>query len=65
MPRGCELQDPRAYENPHYVQFVSGWFMTQKLIKIWDDDDSYCNADDLAEWYNGYKKRKALKTTDR
>ena len=35
--------------------------MTQQQIKLWDDDDKSCNDDELIEWYEGYKKRKAQK----
>ena len=31
--------------------------MTQQQIKIWCDDDNYCN-DELIKWYNIYQKRK-------
>ena len=30
-------------------------------IKTWHDDDNYCNDDEIIEWYEGYKKRKAQK----
>ena len=34
----------------------------QELVKIWHDDDDYCDDnDDLAEWYNDYKQHKAWK----
>ena len=36
-----------VFEDPHSLQFVSDWFVTQKLAKIWNND-------------NGYKKRKTL-----
>ena len=49
-----------VFEDPHSLQFVSEWFVTQKLAKIWNNDENYCDADELAEWYNGYKKRKTL-----
>ena len=41
--------------------FVPDWFVTQKQLKIWHDDDEYCDDHELIEWYNGYKKRKAQK----
>ena len=43
------------------MQFVPDWFATQQQLKIWHDDDDYCNDDELIEWYNGYQKRKAQK----
>ena len=35
----------------------------QKQLIIWHDDNEYCNDDELIEWYNGYKKRKAQKAS--
>ena len=32
-------------------------------IKIWHDNDDYCNDDELIEWYDGYKVRKAQKAS--
>ena len=34
--------------------------MTQEKVKIWHDDD-YCNDNEILEWYNEHKKRKAQK----
>ena len=34
----------------------------QELLKIWHDDDDYCDDNkDLAEWYIGYKQYKTQK----
>ena len=46
------------------LQFVPGWFVTQQQLKIWHDDDDYCNEliDELIEWYEGHKGRKAQKS---
>ena len=41
--------------------YVPDWFVTQEKLKIWHDDDEYCNDDEFIEWYNGYQKRKAQK----
>ena len=40
---------------------VSDWIMTQQQIKIWSDDNKYCNDHELIKWYTGYLKRKAQK----
>ena len=40
---------------------VPDWFLTHQQIKIWHDNDDYCNDDELIEWYNVYKKRKIQK----
>ena len=43
------------------LEHVPGWFVTQQQLKIWHDDDDYCNDDKLIDWYNGFQKRKAQK----
>ena len=35
--------------------------MTQQQLKIWHDDDDYCNDDELIEQYEGHKGRKTQK----
>ena len=56
-----ELCKKAVTDHPSSLHFVPDWFVTQQL-KIWYDDDVYCNDDGLIEWYEGYKKRKAQKT---
>ena len=41
--------------------YVPDWLVTQQQIKVWHDDDEYCDDDELVEWHDGYKKRKAEK----
>ena len=43
------------------LEHVLGWFVTQQQLKIWHDDNDYCNDDELIDWYNGFQKRKAQK----
>ena len=43
------------------LEYVPDWFVTQQQIKIWRNDDEYCDDDELIKWYNGYQKRKAQK----
>ena len=43
------------------LKYVPHWFLTHQQIKIWHDNDDYCNDDELIEWYQGYQKRKAQK----
>ena len=43
------------------LEYVQDWFVTQQKIKIWCDDDEYCDDDELIKWYDGYKARKAQK----
>ena len=52
----------RAVENePYTLKFVPDWFITKEQIGLWHDEDEYCNDDEIIEWYNDYKKRKAQK----
>lgn len=48
-------------DEPFSLQYVPDWFLTQQQIKIWHDDDYYCNYDKFIQWYNGCKKRKPQK----
>ena len=43
------------------LKYVPDWFLTHLQIKIWHDNDDYCNDDEFIEWYNAYKKRKTQK----
>ena len=42
------------------LQYVLHWFVTQEQTDAWHDDD-YWYDDEMIEWYEGYKKRKAQK----
>ena len=35
--------------------------MTQQQVKLWDDDDDYCNDDEYIKTHNGYQKHKDQK----
>ena len=35
--------------------------MRQHQVKLWHDDNDYCDNGRLVKWYDGYKKRKAQK----
>ena len=52
-----EMCDDAVGGDSYSLQFVPDSFATEQQIKIWDDDDKYCNDNEL----NGYKKRKAHK----
>ena len=49
--------------------YVLDWFVTQQQIKMWRDDNEYCDDDDdddddddeLLEWYVRYQKRRTQK----
>ena len=43
------------------LQYVPDYFVTQQLIELWDDDNDYCNDDEIIKWYDDYEKRKAQK----
>ena len=45
------------------LRYVSDWFVTQKQLKIWHDDDGYFDDDELIEQYKSYKKRKTQKAS--
>ena len=41
--------------------YVPDWFVTQQLLKLWYDEDKYCNDYKFIKWYKGYQKCKAQK----
>ena len=43
------------------LKYVPDYFVTHQQIKIWHDNDDYCNDDELIEWYEGYQKHRAHK----
>ena len=43
------------------LKYIPDWFVTQQQLKIWHDDDQYCNDDEIIKQYEGYKKRKTQK----
>ena len=56
-----KMCDDAVCKDAFSLQFAPDWFVTQQQLKIWHDDHEYCNNDELIEWYDGYKKRKAHK----
>ena len=53
----------RAVEKGLYnAIFVPDWFAMQGQVKLWYDHNYYCDDDELIQWYEGHKKRKAQKT---
>ena len=57
-----KMCDKAVKDDPYSLQFVPDWFVTQQQLKIWhDDDDDYCNDDEMIRWYHGCQKRKAQK----
>ena len=56
-----EMCNKAACKHPWLLKHVPDWFVTQQQLKIWHDDDCYCNDDEIIRWYDSYKKRKAQK----
>ena len=56
-----EVSADAVRDEPFSLQYVPDWFLTQQQIKIWHDDDYYCNYDKLIQWYDSCKKRKPQK----
>ena len=56
-----EMCDDAVWGDAFSQYFVPDWFVTKQQRKIWDDDDDYCDYDELIEWFEGYQKRKAQK----
>ena len=52
--------DDVVRRDPYSLRFVPDWFVTQQQIKIWHDN-TYYDDDELIEWRDGYKNRKAQK----
>ena len=46
-----------------FLQLVPDWFVTKQQVGIWYDDNYVYNDNEMIEWYEGYKKRKAQKAT--
>ena len=55
------LSNNTVKEEPSSLQYVPDYFVTQKQLKIWHDEDDYCNDDELNEWYGGHQKCKSQK----
>ena len=43
------------------LKYVPDWFVTDQQIKIWHNNDSYCNNDKRIAQCKGYQKHKAQK----
>ena len=56
-----KMWDKAVKDDPSSLRFVPDWFVTQEQIDVWYDDNYCYHDDELIEWYEGYKKRKAQK----
>ena len=45
------------------LQFIPDQFVTQQQMDVWYDDDCSYHDDEIIEWYEGYKKRMAHKSS--
>ena len=52
VPDRLKTQRKAVREVVFSLQFVPDWFITQQEIGSWDDNE-------ITEWYEGYKRRKA------
>ena len=43
------------------LEHVPDWFVTQRQIDLWHDDDHWHHDDGIIKWYEGYQKRKTQK----
>ena len=53
--------DDAVKNDPSSLQFVSDWIVTKQQIDAWFDDGYWYDDDEMIEWYDSYKKRKAQK----
>ena len=69
-----EMCDKAVRDDSSSLQFVPDWFVKREGLYIWhedyyDNDGGHCVDDDdgdkdkFFDWYDGYKKRKAQKTS--
>ena len=62
-----EMYDKVVKDDPSSLWFVPDWLVTQQQIKLWHDDNRPIrwryHDDEIIEWYDGYKKRKAQKAS--
>ena len=56
-----EMCDDLVWGDPFPQQYVPDWFVKQQQIKIWLDDDYYCDNDKIIKWYGGYQNARPRK----
>ena len=56
-----EMRNEAICRKPCLLEYVPDWLVTQEQVKIWHDDDYYCDDNKTVEWYEGYKNLKARK----
>ena len=40
---------------------IPDWFVMQDELKIWHDDNDYCNNNEIVEWYDDKAKKAEIK----
>ena len=58
-----KMCDKAVRDDPYSLQYVPDWFVIQEQIDAWYDDKYWNNDDEIIEWYNSYKKRRAQKAS--
>ena len=53
-----KMCDAAVRGDSYSLQYVPDWFVTQGQVKIWHDDDDYCDDDEIFDWYDNFKKSK-------
>ena len=56
-----EMCNKAVHVDPCLLNYVPDWFVTREQINRWYDDDYHCNDNEIIEWYDSYKQRKAQK----
>ena len=56
-----EMCNEAVKVDPCLLCDVPDWFVTQKQTDAWYDDDCWHHDDEIIEWYDGHKRRKAPK----
>ena len=60
-----EICDKAVSYDPSSLQYVPDYFVVQQQLKIWHDDDYYCNDNELTKCHNGYRKCKGPKNLNK
>ena len=54
------MYDKAIKGNPSSL-FIADWFVTQQQLDAWFDGHYWYHDDDITDWFEDYKKRKAQK----
>ena len=56
-----EMCDKAFWEETTSWQYVPDWFAIQQQVKLWHDDDDYCDDEEIFDCNNDYQKHKVHK----